>query len=78
MPSSFSIGFLSGAWTSRSLYSPRPLYDVLYIPLGASGYSIKRFFFAVLAGKAVLASIMALSSEAEGLSKRSPAPRNWA
>ena len=37
--------------------SPLP-DDVLYIPLGMAGYSLKRFFVAVLAGKAVLAVIL--------------------
>lgn len=32
--------------------------DVLYIPLGAAGYDIKRFFLSVFAGKFVLASII--------------------
>jgi len=37
--------------------SPLP-DDVLYIPLGMAGYDLRRFFVAVLAGKAVLAVIL--------------------
>ncbi len=37
--------------------------DVLYIPLGAAGYSIKRFFAVVLAGKLVLALIIVFAAD---------------
>jgi Hypothetical protein PAE2941 len=37
--------------------------DVLYIPLGAAGYSIRRFFAALLAGKLVLATVLVVSAD---------------
>lgn len=47
------------------IFAASPLADdVLYIPLGAAGYSIRRFFLAVFAGKLLLASAIALFTDA--------------
>lgn len=46
------------------IFAVSPLADdVLYIPLGASGYNIKRGFLAVLAGKTVLATAIVLFAD---------------
>lgn len=46
------------------IFATSPLADdVLYIPLGAAGYSFKRFFLAVLAGKTVLATAIVVFAE---------------
>ncbi|MFN3803877.1 MAG: DedA family protein [Pyrobaculum sp.] len=46
------------------IFAVSPLADdVLYIPLGAAGYDIRRFFAAVLAGKMALASLIVLFTE---------------
>ncbi|MFN7105462.1 MAG: DedA family protein [Pyrobaculum sp.] len=46
------------------IFAASPLADdVLYIPLGAAGYDIRRFFAAVLAGKLVLATLIVLFTE---------------
>ncbi|MEM1787469.1 MAG: VTT domain-containing protein [Pyrobaculum sp.] len=37
--------------------------DVLYIPLGAAGYSFKRFFLSVLIGKMVLATVIVVLTD---------------
>jgi len=45
------------------IFAMSPLADdVLYIPLGAAGYDIRRFFVALLAGKLVLATVLVSSA----------------
>lgn len=47
------------------IFAVSPLADdVLYIPLGAAGYSLRRFFLAVFAGKLVLSTAIALFADA--------------
>jgi membrane protein DedA with SNARE-associated domain len=46
------------------IFAMSPLADdVLYIPLGAAGYSIRRFFAALLAGKLVLATVLVVFAD---------------
>ncbi len=46
------------------IFAMSPLADdVLYIPLGAAGYNIKRFFAALLAGKLVLATVLVIFAD---------------
>ncbi len=46
------------------IFAMSPLADdVLYIPLGAAGYNIKRFFAALLAGKLVLATALVIFAD---------------
>jgi len=46
------------------IFAVSPLVDdVLYIPLGAAGYSIRRFFAALLAGKLVLATVLVVFAD---------------
>lgn len=47
------------------IFAVTPLVDdVLYIPLGATGYNIRRFFFSLLAGKLVLATAIVIFADA--------------
>lgn len=46
------------------IFAMSPLADdVLYIPLGAAGYNLTRFFISLLAGKTVLATVIVLWAE---------------
>jgi membrane protein DedA with SNARE-associated domain len=47
------------------IFAASPLADdVLYIPLGAAGYDIRRFFLSLLAGKLVLATAIVIFADA--------------
>jgi len=47
------------------IFAVSPLVDdVLYIPLGAAGYNVRRFFFSLLAGKLVLATAIVIFADA--------------
>mgnify|MGYP000001416739 CR=1 FL=1 len=53
-----------GIDTAVLIFAMSPLADdVLYIPLGATGYNIKRFFAALLAGKLVLATVLVIFAD---------------
>ena len=46
------------------IFAMSPLADdVLYIPLGAAGYDVRRFFVALLAGKLMLATVIVVLTD---------------
>lgn len=56
--------YRSGGGLGGFIFAISPLADdVLYIPLGAAGYSFKRFFLSVLIGKMVLATVIVVLTD---------------